>query len=189
MRKIAFVLVISSFLFSCQGNDSAVAQDRELLADSSLKSNSPGSNAVSEPAVAVNEGVTATPVNLPATQPQVVTQSQPVTQAQPVIKSQPVVQAKSYGTNTAPNPAHGQPGHRCDIAVGAPLNSAPTNATAQPTTTITNSSPTPTQTITAPAQTITTPAANTVTAPGMNPPHGQPGHDCSIAVGAPLKKN
>jgi len=25
-----------------------------------------------------------------------------------------------------PNPAHGQLGHRCDIAVGAPLNSSPT---------------------------------------------------------------
>jgi hypothetical protein len=24
------------------------------------------------------------------------------------------------------NPSHGQPGHRCDIAVGAPLNSKPT---------------------------------------------------------------
>ncbi len=24
------------------------------------------------------------------------------------------------------------------------------------------------------------------TAPGMNPPHGQPGHRCDIAVGAPL---
>ncbi len=26
------------------------------------------------------------------------------------------------------------------------------------------------------------------TAPGMNPPHGQPGHRCEIAVGAPLPK-
>lgn len=68
------------------------------------------------------------------------------------------------------NPAHGQPGHRCDIAVGAPLNSAP----AKPATTTT------TQTVT-PA-----PATATKTAPGMNPPHGQPGHRCDIAVGAPL---
>lgn len=29
------------------------------------------------------------------------------------------------GDNKGLNPAHGQPGHRCDIAVGAPLNSAP----------------------------------------------------------------
>ena len=31
-------------------------------------------------------------------------------------------------------------------------------------------------------------AASTPTAPGMNPPHGQEGHDCAIAVGAPLPK-
>jgi hypothetical protein len=175
MRKIAFAITVCSFLVSCQGNDSDVGQDRELLADSSLKSNNPNAISVSEPAVVANEGVTEVPANLPATQ------KQPVTQAQPVVKTQPAAQAKSYGTNTAPNPAHGQPGHRCDIAVGAPLNSAPTNATA-PTTTITNSKPTP-------AQAVTTPSANIVTPPGMNPPHGQPGHDCSIAVGAPLKKN
>ncbi len=181
MRKIFFSITVTAFLFSCQRNDSAVAQDRALLADTSLKSNNPGANTVSEPAIAVKEAVTEVPVNLPAALPQPATQTQPVVKSQTVVKPQPVVQAKSYGTNTAPNPAHGQPGHRCDIAVGAPLNSAPTNTTA-PTTTITNPSPTP-------AQTVTTPTANIVTAPGMNPPHGQPGHDCAIAVGAPLKKN
>jgi hypothetical protein len=31
-------------------------------------------------------------------------------------------------------------------------------------------------------------ATETVTAPGMNPPHGQAGHDCAVAVGAPLPK-
>ena len=29
----------------------------------------------------------------------------------------------------------------------------------------------------------------TQTAPGMNPPHGQEGHRCDIAVGAPLPKS
>jgi len=29
-------------------------------------------------------------------------------------------------SSTALNPKHGEPGHRCDIAVGAPLNSKPT---------------------------------------------------------------
>lgn len=74
------------------------------------------------------------------------------------------------------NPAHGQPGHRCDIAVGAPLNSAPST----PAATTTSSTITPT---------TITPTANktkTVTAPGMNPPHGEPGHRCDIAVGASL---
>ncbi len=65
------------------------------------------------------------------------------------------------------NPPHGQPGHRCDIAVGAPLNSKP----AAPPKQI--------------KEKILTPAV-AATAPGMNPPHGQPGHRCDIAVGAPL---
>jgi hypothetical protein len=77
------------------------------------------------------------------------------------------------------NPPHGQPGHRCDIAVGAPLNSKPAANTVQPT------SP---QTVTTTNKTTTAaaPTTKTITAPGMNPPHGEPGHRCDIAVGAPL---
>lgn len=74
------------------------------------------------------------------------------------------------------NPPHGQPGHRCDIAVGAPLNSAPAQ---QPAT----NAPTP---VTISANQPVQPAAITAVAPGMNPAHGQPGHRCDIAVGAPL---
>lgn len=97
--------------------------------------------------------------------------------------------APAASTTVAPgmNPAHGQPGHRCDIAVGAPLNSKPTTTT--PATTQPVSLTTPTTTITAPPA----PANSTTVAPGMNPAHGQPGHRCDIAVGAPLnsapKKN
>lgn len=80
------------------------------------------------------------------------------------------------------NPAHGQPGHRCDIAVGAPLNSAPTQQAqavqAQAGQTVQVN---PGQT-----QVVTTTAAPVKTAKGMNPPHGQPGHRCDIPVGAPL---
>src|SRR5690606_882807 len=74
---------------------------------------------------------------------------------------------------TGTNPEHGQPGHRCDIPVGAPLSSP---AQANPTL--------PTSTTTPLPLPVSTPAANTV-APGMNPPHGQPGHDCAVEVGAP----
>lgn len=80
-------------------------------------------------------------------------------------------------TGAGLNPAHGQPGHRCDIAVGAPLNSAPAK-----TTTSVNTTPTATPVSIQP--TVAAPA--TKTAPGMNPAHGQPGHRCDIAVGAPL---
>ncbi|MCD0468138.1 hypothetical protein [Flavobacterium sp. JAS] len=80
------------------------------------------------------------------------------------------------------NPAHGQPGHRCDIAVGAPLNSAPAQqgqATAQPTQTV-QVKPSQQNVVT------TTTAAPVKVAKGMNPAHGQPGHRCDIPVGAPL---
>ena len=83
------------------------------------------------------------------------------------------------------NPSHGQPGHRCDIAVGAPLNSP---KAAVPTTT---QKPVVTQSkvVSAPAATVAPPTGPLAPTPeGMNPPHGQEGHVCSVAVGAPLPK-
>jgi hypothetical protein len=94
------------------------------------------------------------------------------------------------GTNTAApiipggklNPAHGQPGHRCDLAVGAPLPAATGRLPVlnNPTTTpIQNAAGT-----TIPAvqpQPVVTSAAS-----GLNPEHGKPGHRCDIAVGQPL---
>jgi hypothetical protein len=106
---------------------------------------------------------------------------------QPAITTTPakVTPAVGGSGSSAPNPAHGQPGHRCDIAVGAPLNS-PATIPSQPKVQQTVSS--------SPAAVTATPSATTVplsTDPNakLNPAHGQPGHDCSIAVGAPLKKN
>lgn len=94
--------------------------------------------------------------------------------------------AGQAGATANVNPPHGQPGHNCAVPVGAPLNSAPApklNATPA-------SAPTG-PAAAAGAQTTPTPTplpiqAPTQVAPGTNPPHGQPGHDCSIAVGAPL---
>lgn len=68
------------------------------------------------------------------------------------------------------NPAHGQPGHRCDISVGAPLNSKPT-----PVKTNTNAS-----------DVILDDGTTTLPKGTLNPPHGQPGHDCGVKVGEPL---
>ncbi len=68
----------------------------------------------------------------------------------------------------AKNPAHGQPNHRCDIPVGAPLNSPPANSNSG--TPVINNSGTP---------------VNTGTAK-INPPHGQAGHRCDVKVGDPL---
>lgn len=87
------------------------------------------------------------------------------------------------------NPPHGEPGHDCALPVGAPLpdNNVPGGIQVQSPPpagmNIPSSGQAPTTITTAPAQTGTVP-----TGPGLNPPHGQPGHDCGIPVGAPLKK-
>lgn len=73
----------------------------------------------------------------------------------------------SNSSDTKYNPAHGVEGHRCDLPVGAPLNStaAATNTTQDMTT---------------------SPVRMNSATPQINPPHGEPGHDCSVAVGAEL---
>lgn len=70
------------------------------------------------------------------------------------------------------NPAHGLPGHRCDLPVGAPLDGS--QQTTQPTT---------------PAQPVSTSVSpiRVDQKPDKNPPHGEPYHDCTIPVGADLK--
>lgn len=85
-------------------------------------------------------------------------------------------QQNASSNSSGMNPAHGQSGHRCDIAVGAPLNSPPGKSAS-----VTN----PGSNVIAPAI-INSNAPAVVTKPGMNPPHGQAGHRCDIAVGAPL---
>lgn len=59
-------------------------------------------------------------------------------------------------TSAGLNPAHGLPGHRCDLPVGAPLTISAEKK------------------LSAPIQ------------PKTNPQHGMPGHRCDLAVGAPL---
>jgi hypothetical protein len=90
----------------------------------------------------------------------------------------------SLNTNQTPNnlisnPKHGEPGHRCDIAVGAPLNSKPQTPVQnqQSQTAATPVQITPGQETNKPVITKTN---------GLNPKHGEPGHRCDIAVGAPL---
>lgn len=85
------------------------------------------------------------------------------------------------------NPAHGQPGHDCAIAVGAPLKGSVAKVAAP--------APAPVQATAPNFSVASVPAAAPVqaTAPNfgvpnvkVNPAHGQPGHDCAVAVGAPL---
>lgn len=93
----------------------------------------------------------------------------------PTLNDPAITSLQSTANNTAPvakglNPAHGQPGHRCDIPVGQPLSSS----TAKLQTSTTTPSIIPDNT------------TDTLFAKGLNPAHGKPGHRCDIAVGQPL---
>lgn len=85
--------------------------------------------------------------------------------------------ASPTSTSGKLNPAHGQPGHDCAIAVGAPLNSKPAQAAAKATT--------PTISVSKPSSSVAVPLLNEK-GQRLNPAHGQPGHKCEVAVGAPL---
>jgi hypothetical protein len=97
------------------------------------------------------------------------------------------------GAVSNPNPPHGEPGHRCDIPVGASLDTplsegytppsnanAPAPVQANPQGT---SSPVFNTQQSAPQPVV--PAATTGVK-NPNPPHGEPGHRCDIPVGASL---
>ncbi len=101
--------------------------------------------------------------------------------------NQPAMQAPAK-VAAGMNPAHGQPGHRCDIAVGAPLSSAPTKQATSNPMTMTPAKPAAPAAGTPALLNPNSAAPATVTAAGMNPPHGQPGHRCDVSVGAPLPK-
>ena len=96
------------------------------------------------------------------------------------------------------NPPHGEPGHVCEIPVGEPLpdNNVPGGVKVQTPPPVNmqdpnagkTSAPAPVSIMNQQTPVAQPAAAPGKTAPGMNPPHGEPGHDCAIPVGAPLKK-
>lgn len=163
MNKIVTgaAMMATVFLLSCGGNDTPEV-------DKSIMPPADSAKAAAAPA-AGNTAITANPAAQPASLQAApgVTTAVPSAQVQQNAQTIPADQAAKAMPAAGLNPAHGQPGHRCDIAVGAPLNAAPATPT-QPQ-----------------VQPVVTPADPTAK---LNPPHGQPGHDCSIAVGAPLKK-
>ena len=160
MKKIALVLIAFA-LVSCQKKNETPETLSPELASYEQQNASDSSN------------VTSTQNSAPIT----MNNSAPVA---PESNTVSVNQPKP----TAPgmNPPHGQPNHRCDIPVGAPLNSKKAEATTVKTTDIQT-------TTTAPIATPENNAGSTSVADGMNPAHGQPGHRCDIPVGAPLPTN
>ena len=109
-------------------------------------------------------------------------------QNQQPVQQQAVQQSTTTQMQTTAglNPPHGQPGHRCEIPVGAPLNSQPTTnqpqVTPQTAPQVVNQKPAE-----QPQMKINTNTGSaTISGAKINPPHGQEGHRCDVAVGAPL---
>ena len=175
-RNLLLIVSCGTIFFACNSSsekNESVTADEQVPVQTVVDSTSIQAPADAAPGATVP--MTMTPPTSPQTTPQ------------------------GNSTATGMNPAHGEPGHRCDIAVGAPLNSPPgnTQAPANAPTIMTapdaaNPPPSPGPAVnnmppSAPVN-VNPAGSQAATAAGMNPPHGQPGHDCSIPVGSPLKK-
>ncbi len=121
----------------------------------------------------------------------------PVTEKKRVVESE-VLNPNSQGANKPTvensknttgrpklNPAHGEPFHRCEIPVGAPIDSQPASTPAPQVNMQQNMSGNNFNTNPIPA-TAPRSAPNSGSKPAVNPPHGEPHHRCDIEVGAPL---
>ncbi len=174
---IAFITVAA--FFSCDNGKDKVVVDQSLVMPASENKTTTAVPADAALQNTINAQQVAAAPNtaiLPATNNiNLNTQSSTTTQAPVTVTTATAPQTVAPGMN----PAHGQPGHRCDISVGAPLNSKPAAQNNVPATVSTAPAQAPVNVSTATAQQQTV-------APGMNPAHGQPGHRCDIAVGAPL---
>ena len=94
-------------------------------------------------------------------------------------------EAVTNTSNLALNPPHGEPGHLCELEVGAPLpvnGALPQTIVESPTVRNTPISPSATSIINSPLNT----AVPTGPKPKFNPAHGEPWHNCDLEVGAPL---
>ena len=156
----SFILAVAFVTVSCKNE--LEPQESMTESDAIVVAND---NVASPDALNVNTDMQSPPVQM----------SQPV-QPQP---QQPTSQKVAPGMN----PAHGQPGHRCEIPVGAPLNSAPAAGT-KPAPTLSSGPIQNNPAVATPS--ILNPASSSTVKAGMNPEHGQPGHRCDIAVGQPL---
>jgi hypothetical protein len=167
-------LITVTALVSCAGSNDNEYIDKSIIPAGSVTSSTQNNDTIP------NTTVTGNTTLIPGTTPVTIDPQNNVVNP----ASQTVIQtAKQTATAPGMNPPHGEPNHRCDIAVGAPLNSKPVPATTQPTTVSTQPATVSTQ---QPAVTMKEVTNTQKTAPGMNPPHGEPNHRCDIAVGAPL---
>lgn len=98
------------------------------------------------------------------------------------------VAANTTSGKPALNPEHGQPFHRCEIPVGAPIDSAPAQNTAPQVNPQQNLSSNSFNTTPISSSAVPSPAPVQAIGPkpANNPAHGEPHHRCDLQVGVPL---
>ncbi len=119
------------------------------------------------------------PLTTTATNTREAVKPQPINNA---MATKAVANAVTASNAKGLNPAHGQPGHDCAVAVGAPLNQAKTKPVTVNNTT--NTAVPAMQNVPVPLNTENAATSNSTAK--LNPAHGQPGHNCAVAVGQPL---
>ena len=144
MKKITILIASVTLLYSCDKTKTSESVSEVPKSDSVISKNDTVTSVI-----APENAVTPAPLN-----------------ATPIA---------STSGKPALNPEHGQPYHRCEIAVGAPIDSAPAqqNAPQTPSILSPNIAPAPQ-------------AQSLGPKPALNPAHGEPHHRCDLAVGAPL---
>lgn len=109
-KKFLSIAFLGLLLVACKENNAEAVQNEAVPTETPT--------AEATPTVTENSG--AVQVQPQATQPQPTTNAGPFTQQQPQQQA-PTTGQTAPGWSGKPNPPHGQPGHRCDIQVGAIL--------------------------------------------------------------------
>ncbi len=181
MRTIVLSILVALTVISCNENGS----EAPFLEKDAASQTETIQNETSDSTAASSE--TPSVISADPTSSSTTTVSTSVVAQPPAQNPAQQTGVTAPGFEGKPNPAHGQPGHRCDFQVGEilPYN----NASAQTTPTV--AAPVINQPLVNSAPAVIQQAATTgVTAPGFsgkpNPAHGQPGHRCDLQVGAIL---
>ena len=160
MRILPLIIATAALLYSCDKKESSVneMQETTLTNDSVNVADTLSENITVENAEVAAQGATN------------------------------AVATNNSGDKPALNPEHGQPYHRCEIQVGAPIDSAPTQNAAPAVMPQQNVSTKGfnTNPISPSVAPVASPSQAIGPKPANNPEHGQPHHRCDLQVGAPL---
>lgn len=167
MRILPLLIASAVVFYSCDKKESSAEETQEITVSTSDSEN------VIEDTISANASAEITEVDQDFVPSKV-----------PIATPFPVEVGKSSG-KPALNPAHGQPYHLCEIAVGAPFNSAP-QQNPSPQVVVPQQNSVNNNINTNPVLPFSVPVQATNPKPALNPAHGQPNHRCDIAVGAPL---